>query len=159
MKLCFCFESRLCCKYRTRIRDAQMAAELESGFDDWLCVMFQMPLLKLPKPAPVCGSLPLILILDDLPSAVNLHHVVPKLRSIAESSEATNCRSSHSGGRASVLRCSLSRNRMEMSIKKWEFFIQNNKKLGSKNGQRISSVGGGSEPLVSTRWHLPRETG
>lgn len=57
VKLCSCFGSCLCCKYRRRIRDVQMSAELEPGFGDWLCVMFQMLLLRLPKLAAVSGSL------------------------------------------------------------------------------------------------------
>lgn len=56
-----------------------MSAELESAFGDWLCVMFQMLLLRLPKLAPVSGSLSLFLILNHLPSVVNLHLVVPNL--------------------------------------------------------------------------------
>lgn len=72
-----------------------MSAKLEPGFGDWLRIMFQMLLLRLPKLAPVSGSLSLFLILNHLPSVVNLHHVVPNLRSGAEGFGATNCRSSH----------------------------------------------------------------
>lgn len=96
-----------------------MSAKLESGFGDWLYVMFQMLLLRLAKLAAVSGSLSLFLILNHFPSVVNLHHVVPNLRSGAESFGATNCRSSHIWGWVFVVRCiSLSRTRMEISQKK-----------------------------------------
>lgn len=93
VELCSWFGSCSCCKYRTRIRDAQMSAELEPGFGDWLRATFQKPLLRLPKLAPVSVSPSLFLILNHRPSVVNLHHVVPNQQCRAESFEATHCRS------------------------------------------------------------------
>lgn len=182
VELCSWFGSCLCCKYRTRIRDAQMSAELEPGFGDWLRATFQKQLLRLPKLAPVSGSPSLFLILNHRPSVVNLHHVVPNRHAEQRALEphtagATrwrmslcaemdypeqgwkSCRKNLSclflflaeNGDKTLLftvvchLCPKMKTRME-KIFIWTF--RTIKNIGSKIGQRISSVVGCSELFV-----------